>query len=162
VLDGLLIKHGSLKCITSHFLNTIIQEHGLKVGQNLFNTLTKPNDFLKKQGDCNHFQFHMNFNRREFPRTLCWIFHLQKISCNERSLFCTNELLWLFYISIGTFLWFNIFKSYYLITIMRLGNNNLHILSQEHCDSFKLILIYCDIIVQAYTRYQLNKTYYIL
>jgi hypothetical protein len=44
-------------------------------------------------------------------------------------------------------------NNYYLITIMRLDNNNLHILSQEHCDSLKLILIYCDIIVQAYTRY---------
>jgi hypothetical protein len=38
-------------------------------------------------------------------------------------------------------------NNYYLITIMRLDNNNLHILSQEHCDSFKFILIYCDIIV---------------
>jgi hypothetical protein len=42
-------------------------------------------------------------------------------------------------------------NNYYLITIMRLDNNNSHILSQEHCDYFKLILIYCDIIDQAYT-----------
>jgi hypothetical protein len=64
--------------------------------------------------------------------------------------------------SIGIFYDLIYLNNYYLITIMRLDNNDLYILSQEHRDSFKLILIYCDIMVQAYTRYQLNKTYYIL
>jgi hypothetical protein len=49
VLNGPLVRHGSLKCIASIFLNTIIQEHGLRLGQNLFNKWTKPNDLLKKK-----------------------------------------------------------------------------------------------------------------